>query len=112
MRHLFARLLVIAAVGAMAGVATAQDADWNGYWSGLWEGKAATLVTILDGRVTDYTYLGRTQRVTDVTFAGDTVSFNSNEETGVVTLRRIMPNKAQAEYVNVGSKGTATLTKL
>jgi hypothetical protein len=50
--------------------------------------------------------------VTDVTFAGDTVSFNSNEETGLVTLRRIAPNKAQAEYVNVGSKGTATLTKL
>ena len=112
MRHLFARLLVIAAVGAMAGAATAQDADWNGYWSGLWEGKAATSVTILDGRVTDYTYLGRSQRVTDVTFGGDTLSFNSNEETGVVTLRRITPNKAQAEYVNVGSKGTATLTKI
>ena len=39
-------------------------------------------------------------------------SFNSNDETGVVTLRRITPNKAQAEYVTVGSRGTATLTKL
>ena len=112
MKYLFARFLVIVAVAAMAGTATAQDADWNGYWSGLWEGKAATSVTILDGRVTEYTFLGRSHRVSDVTFAGDTLSFNSNDETGVVTLRRIAPNKAQAEYVTVGSKGTATLTKL
>jgi hypothetical protein len=97
---------------ALHGPANAQDAAWNGSWSGLWEGRGATSVTIQDGRVTNYTLLGRSHIPFDVTFAGDVVSFRTKEVTDLVTLKRITPNKAEAEYRSSVSKGRATLTKL
>ena len=103
--------MVAAALCALGGASNAQDAGWNGSWVGLWEGRGATSVTIVDGLVTNYTFLGRSHRPFDVTFAGDVVSFRTDEVTDLVTLKRVAPNKAEAEYRSSTSKGTATLTK-
>src|SRR5262245_27771174 len=99
MKSLNLRLAIAAAAFcALGGDSTAQDAGWNGSWFGLWEGRGATSVTIQDGHVTDYTLLGRSHQPFDVTFTGDTVSFRADEVTDLVTLKRVAPNKAKAEY--------------
>jgi hypothetical protein len=112
MKSFSLHLVVAAAVLCALGRPTiAQDAAWNGSWFGLWGGRGATSVTILDGRVTNYTLLGRSHVPFDVTFSGDTVSFRTDEVTDLVTLKRVSPTKAEAVYRSSTSTGTATLTK-
>ena len=71
------RPLIFALVaGLMIAPARAQtDTSWDGTWNGSWGGLTAAKIIIGGGRVVEYDYRGKPQRVGETTISGDMLSF-------------------------------------
>jgi hypothetical protein len=79
--------------------------DWNGTWTGAWNGGSTTFVTISGGRVVRHIYLGAPQPIRTWRVSGDAVSFGSSGY--LITMKKIGPGKAAAEYKGLIGQGDA-----
>jgi hypothetical protein len=81
--------IVLALVGLAGGQSIAQEAGWNGTWSGLWEQKTQAEFTI-QGNAVEYRMQGLERPVSDVKIEGPIVTFTVglNSDKSTIILRR------------------------
>lgn len=104
-------LLATVLVVASSAAAPAAMTGWNGTWSGAWGGNAgqSTSVTVAGNRVVSYTYQGVSHPVASSTVTADSVRYQDQGNTVILTKRSATTANA-ALYTPQGT-GTAVLTR-
>jgi hypothetical protein len=97
-------LLPVALLG-LAPAAVAQDLDWDGTWTGLWEGKSAVTMRVEGGKVTEYRALGLAMPVDATKREGAVLTFGvrMNDEMSTIKMTR---NGAGADAELISPGGT------
>lgn len=99
---------VLVAVFGIASISQAVAADFNGTWSGRWNGGASAQIQVVKDKVASYRFNGQPQRVGATKISGDTLTFGSDFK---ITLRPSGKNSVNANYSGPYGKASAKLTR-
>ena len=100
------RAVIIAGAVAFPGFALADQ--FNGTWSGKWDGKSTVQIRVANDKVQSYYFRGRAVNVGKTTIKGNTLRFGSDYS---VTMTLTGPKTANAHYVGRGTANAALTRK-
>lgn len=100
--------IILAAAIGIASVSQSLAADFDGTWSGRWNGGSSAQIQVAGDKVTAYRFNGQKQRVGATRISGDTLTFGSDF---TIVLKRTSNKSANATYSGPYGKASAKLTR-
>jgi hypothetical protein len=109
-RRVFAVAATLTVAVLASSAYSAEKTDWNGVWIGDFGNNSRISVTVLDNRVTKYSYRGQPLDVGYNKLADDTLSFGDGYNYAM-SLKRTGGNTAKATYHGRHGFVTASLKR-